>query len=530
MNIQLPPKVGEPHTSPLLEFNQIVIVGSNGSGKTRFGTNIEQRYPGITHRIAAQKSLSMPSEVSPKSRLKAESEFHYGYFYEQSSNLSLQEKFNNRWGRKPNTFLLNDYEKLLVLLHTEEYEDSLRYKEGEISKPTTKLDRIQNIWEAVLPHRKLIKRAGVIETYPTDQPHNKYNATEMSDGERVIFYLIGETVCAPPNCIIIIDEPEIHIHKSILKQLWDLIEKERPDCSFIYLTHDIDFAASRELATKIWLKGYQGFNTWDYEILNDDVSIPEQLYLEILGSRKPILFTEGDKSSIDYALYQLVFPEYTVTPLGNCNKVFEATKSFNELNQFHHLESKGIIDRDRRPDSDVNGIRDQGILVTDVAESESILMHEDIIRVVSKRMFKNEDEIVSAVKDNVIRSFGNNLFYQATQHSIFRIKNQLERGLNPKVKDFVGLDLEIRNFMAQLDYSKVYQDIEGEFKGYVDNKDYTSILKVYNNKGLITDSGMAQMCDLNSKNNGYLNFVIGILKERSADTEIVVHAIKSIIR
>ena len=101
----------------------------------------------------------------------------------------------------------------------------------------------------------------------------------MSDGERVIFYLTGEVVCAPENSIIIIDEPEMHIHKSLIKTLFDLIEIERPDCSFIYLTHDIDFAFTRQNAIKIWAKSYVSNNLWDYEILNNEMPIPEQLYL-----------------------------------------------------------------------------------------------------------------------------------------------------------------------------------------------------------------------------------------------------------
>jgi ABC-type branched-subunit amino acid transport system ATPase component len=78
---------------------------------------------------------------------------------------------------------------------------------------------VKSIWEKVLPHRKLKIKSGVIETYPTGQEANKYNASEMSDGERVIFYLIGEVVCSPENSILVIDEPEMHIHKSLVKKL-----------------------------------------------------------------------------------------------------------------------------------------------------------------------------------------------------------------------------------------------------------------------------------------------------------------------
>lgn len=42
-----------------------------------------------------------------------------------------------------------------------------------------------------------------------------YNSSEMSDGERVIFYLIGQCLAVPENGIIVIDEPELHLHKSV---------------------------------------------------------------------------------------------------------------------------------------------------------------------------------------------------------------------------------------------------------------------------------------------------------------------------
>jgi len=318
MKITLPTKKGISNINPEIEFNQIVVIGANGSGKTRFGSNIEERYNEITHRISAQKSLSLPNYVSTKSKEVAYSEFRFGGWNKNDPSWNKNYGWKSqRWQSNLNTSLLNDYDKLMVLLHTEEYEQSLSYKENGGSRPKTKLDRIQKIFERVLPHRKIIKKAGVIETYPSDgQISDAYNASEMSDGERVIFYLVGEAICSPENAIVIIDEPEMHIHKSLVKNLFDLIENERPDCSFIYLTHDIDFAFSRQNATKIWAKGYND-NIWDYELLNDETPIPEQLYLEVLGSRKPVLFIEGDNSSIDYELYEQVYFDRTLKPLGS---------------------------------------------------------------------------------------------------------------------------------------------------------------------------------------------------------------------
>lgn len=255
----------------------------------------------------------------------------------------------------------------------------------------------------------------------------------------MIFYLIGEVVSVPEDSIVIIDEPEMHIHKSIVKTLFDLIEKERDDCSFIYLTHDIDFAFTRQNAKKIWTKGYEK-DVWDYEILDNEAPIPEQLYLEVLGSRKPVLFIEGDNSSIDYELYEQVYSDRTLKPLGSCDKVIQTVKSFNEQKDFHHIKSNGIIDRDRRTQEDISRLNKKNIWVLDVAEAENLLLLEDIVKIVAKHMGKNPDDVFSEVKNNIIKFFRSQLESQVLLHFKEELKHQL---INPNFSFFLGIAEQI---------------------------------------------------------------------------------------
>ncbi|WP_144606459.1 DUF4435 domain-containing protein [Algoriphagus algorifonticola] len=527
MKITLPPKKGTPNTNPEIEFDQLVVIGANGSGKTRFGSHIEEKYLKNVHRISAQKSLSFPAEVSPKSRERATNEFLYGYHYDNNTNAQqqLNVKKSHRWGSKISTFLLNDYDKLLVLLHTEEYEESLSFKEGRTTKPTTKLDIVQRIWETVLPHRKLLKKAGVIETYPTGQVGNNYNATEMSDGERVIFYLVGEVVCAPENSIIIIDEPEMHIHKSLVKNLFDLIENERQDCSFIYLTHDIDFAFSRQNAIKVWAKSYEGSNVWDYELLEDESPIPEQLYLEILGSRKPVIFLEGDDSSIDYELYEQVYFDHTLKPLGSCEKVIHSVKSFNEQNGFHHIESFGIIDRDRRIQDDVVRLNSKSIWVLDVAESENLLLLEEIVKSVAKHMGKDLNDVFNQVKDNLIQFFNSQLESQILLHFKETLRKKFIEASNFNERTISNVIPEIDAYYSGIDKQQIFDDIKTEFENIVNSKDYNGVLRVFNLKNaLIPNSKVCELTDVKNKS-GYLKLVITLLKRKDAESHLIATAI-----
>lgn len=524
MNIQLPTKKGQPNTNPTLEFNQLVVIGANGAGKTRFGSNIESRYSQNTHRISAQKSLSFPKEVRPKSLETATEEFWYGSTHNDKRMYAESwYKKNNRWGQNPNTSLLNDYEKLLVLLHTEEYESLTKAKQQGTVSPETNIDKVKRIWEIVLPHRKLKIRAGVIESYPTGFPNVVYNAHELSDGERVIFYLIGEVICAPENSILIIDEPEMHLHKSLIKSLFDLVENERRDCTFIYLTHDIDFAFTRQNAKKIWAKSYEGNDIWDYEILAEDSPIPEQLFLEVLGSRRPIIFLEGDNSSIDYELYEQVYDDKTLKPVGSCDKVVQVVKAFREQQGFHHIESFGIIDRDRRQIADIVALNRNGIWVLDVAEAENLLLIKPIIKAVANHMGKIADDVFSRVRQNIINFFAAQINNQILLHYKEILRREYLSLSNFTSSNIVNVMTEIDARFAGIDKQAIFNTIDAEFRDILARQDFDAVLRVFNLKNaLIPNSQVCELTGIRNKHE-YKNAAVTLLKRKDQ----VSNAIKS---
>jgi predicted ATP-dependent endonuclease of OLD family len=67
-----------------------------------------------------------------------------------------------------------------------------------------------------------------------------YNLRQMSDGERTVLYMAARVMTADHQ-VILVDEPELHMHSRLSVQLWDEAEKLRPDCRFVYITHDAQF-------------------------------------------------------------------------------------------------------------------------------------------------------------------------------------------------------------------------------------------------------------------------------------------------
>jgi energy-coupling factor transporter ATP-binding protein EcfA2 len=467
----------------------LVLIGANGSGKTRLGTWIEMDSPQKekVHRISAQKSLTMPDNVMPKSIQLAENELLHGH---KDSNVSnhIHYKKGYRWGNLPATFLLNDFDKLMVYLFSEFTDESVKYlneskrTSNKVMAPITKLDLVKQVWEKVLPHRQLILNGLNVQTCTAGNEENAYSASEMSDGERVVFYLIGQCLAAPEDGVIVIDEPEIHLHKSIQAPLWIEIQKLRPDCLFVYMTHDVDFAVSLPNSQKIWLKSYDGSN-WDWELVQDVDGLPENLLIEILGSRKPIVLVEGVKGSFDSKLYQAILDGFLVIPNGSCTEVISTVKALKSSGQLHHLDVYGVIDRDRRVENEVESLKDHSIYTLEVAEVENLFCVPEMIKIVSAKLERNPDEDSDAVASFVINRLQSELEKQVSLHVASEIKFQLNC-FNDKATGEDNLKVALSSLTDNIKVDKIYSEKEALFTEAIESSDYLMLLKIYNRKSL----------------------------------------------
>ncbi|MBE9226133.1 AAA family ATPase [Phormidium sp. LEGE 05292] len=492
-SLSLPPSFSSPQGSTEIQAkSSVVVVGANGSGKTRLGSWIELESPqkSLVHRVGAQKSLSIPEYCSTSSMDAAENILLYGYY---QHNLPLEQiqnyKIGHRWQSKPSTYLQSDYDKLLTYLFTEEFEKSTQYRqrakttEELQTPPETRLDIIKRIWEFVLPHRELIIGAGKIEARPKNGG-TSYHASEMSDGERVIFYLIGQCLAVRENGIVVIDEPELHLHKALQSRLWDAVEVERPDCLFVYLTHDLDFAVTRVNATKIWLKSYEN-NQWDWYLIPESEDIPERLLLEILGSRKPILFIEGDRDSLDSFIFSHLFKNFTVTPCGGASAVIHSTRSFSHLKHLHSLECKGIIDRDFRSDEQINNLKGLDIFCLSVSEIENVFLSEEVLRAVAASLHREDtDSIIEQAKNLVLTHMEREKERLISAIVAARAEDKFSH-FNAKALGEVDLKQALEDMLTEINISSLYAETSDSINTILNTQDYSAALRLYDNKGLL---------------------------------------------
>ncbi len=497
----------------------IVVIGANGAGKSRFGEEIEHLYPEYSFRISAESALNI--KLNQPSLSGSVSKLYMG-------RMADRQLIDSSIGVSP---YITEFEQLLYLLQHEEFESLVALKselksDKDIRPKRTKLDRAQKVWEELFPHNRLKREGEKIFVTNIDHP-GSYNALEMSQGEKVAFYLIAAVLYAPEQAVILVEDPEIYLHRSIMNIIWNKIEQMRQDCVFVYMTHDIEFSSSRDDSVRVWVKSFNiEKRSFDYELIEDSDLFPEEIYLELLGSRKPVLFIEGtDYSSIDVKLYPYIFPDYTVKPLGGCTKVIETTKAFNEMKLFHHLDSKGIVDRDRRTEREINYLRDRNVYVPDVAEVENLLMLEPVVRTVARRMLMEESIIFDAVKKNVIQLFDKDIESQALLHTRHRVRRDLEYMIDRRLSSIEELSQHIDTLTDNIDCQGVYDAICTEFKQYVTEQNYEAVLRVYNQKGMLPQSRVTQLCGLASKEK-YLSFIISVLKENKEDAQYIRKAIQ----
>ena len=353
----------------------------------------------FSHRIAAHRLLVVNENLKFSNSKDAVNNLLYGNTHQFNDNLQK----NNAVGT-----IQNDYNDLITAFLAEEAELGAQLNQKNITEEEaiTVLSEAISIWNELISSKDLIREGlKVLVSYKGA----KFSLSKLSEGERSILYIIGQCLFTLKNSIIIIDEPDLHIHKSILPELFDKIESKRKDCAFIYITHDIDFITSRiaeKYAIKDFIRTHDNGNDdkWDIVKIEANDDIPEDILNLIVGSRKPILFVEGEKGkkSLD-RIYQSVYPEFKVILAGNCVEVINRTKAGNKLGEHHRLKCFGLIDADGRTQIELDKLKEESIRALPVAIIENVFLIPDVARIIYQitgvsESFEEETFIVNSIK------------------------------------------------------------------------------------------------------------------------------------
>lgn len=461
--------------------NSVIIVGANGSGKSRLGAWIEEQNMKNVHRISGQRILNFNEYIPLKSETQASKELWYGET-DRETKFSRW-GYNNHTGRcNYTTTVLHDADQVFSLLFAKKAVQDSEFREqckqaekNNIEHPRVQTDIVDNllyVWNNVFPHRKLILKDSQIHAQVPNS-EEKYIGIEMSDGEKATLYLIAQCLVVPDGKTIVVDEPELHLHRSIMNKLWDEIEKIRSECLFIYITHDANFVANHRNSDKIWLKGFDGKN-WKFEFIKDS-ELPQNLLIDLLGNRQKVIFVEGAPESYDTEIYSQFYDKYYIVPCGSCSKVIERTKAMRAERQLHDKECFGIIDRDFRPDTEIDALEQDKIFALQVAEVENLFCVKEILEIVNSQIGHTNDEKITDIKNHIQQKFNEEKDGQINQATLSEIKHRI---------------IGCKNKTDLINTINDYDTIQAEIKNKFDTATNVDvILKVFNRKKLADEIG-----------------------------------------
>lgn len=457
--------------------NNIVLVGANGSGKTTLANTLQKTFNqnnGIV--ISAQRVL----RVSKYSNITSVAE--------------TKKKLDQIRGRGKTYKTLGEYGYLQDEFDTVmqnlvagnvsaglSYSNQSKVKVPDIPAAKTKLDRTIEIWNSLIGHIEIAFADDHINIVPLTKGGVAYELVQMSEGEKVMLYLIAQVLQAPDNGFIIVDEPEIFLHRAILGKLWNRLESERKDCIFVYLTHDIPFAASRD-AQKVWIRSYESPNKWEFEAIRNE-ELPEELLLELLGSQKKVLFCEGDVGG-DESMYNTLFPNFTIKAVGSCKNVIDYVRAFNRIPN-RLANAIGIIDTDFRENTELEALKKDKVFSIKVAEIENLLFDEKFLELCASQLLHNK-RAVDQIKAGVLKKFEEDIEMQVSHFVIAKINHLFNNSHVSRANNVSDVQNEYDKFIGQIDIQGWSKDRTRLVQEIVASKDYTEAIRHYNNKGLFS--------------------------------------------
>jgi ABC-type cobalamin/Fe3+-siderophores transport system ATPase subunit len=216
-----------------------------------------------------------------------------------------------------------------------------------------------------------------------------YSIAELSDGERNAILIAASVLTAKPGTLIIIDEPERHLHRSIVSPLLLALFEKRNDCGFVISTHDVSLPVDSPESSTLLLRSCTWTGTtasrWDSDLLAPDAPVSDEVRLAILGARRRLLFIEGNHDSLDRHIYSILYPSISIAPSGNSTSVERAVTGIRGSADVHWVTAFGLIDRDDRDAAAVEELRIRGIYALECYSVESLYYCEAIVQRVAHR-------------------------------------------------------------------------------------------------------------------------------------------------
>ena len=445
IKLKIPRVPNDPISLILNNGDQLFIVGANGSGKSALMQRFALEFPqDKVKRITAHRQTWFNSgsiDLTPANRQQ----------YEQKSRAydreydSRWKEYNPAWNLSSALFDLvakeNTRARTITLHADNDNCEKVKEISAESLSPFAQINELLSLATLTVTIENSNDQV-LLARHPKGQ---SFSIAEMSDGERNAMIIAAQVITADPGTVFLIDEPDKHLHRSIIQPFFSaLFDLRKEDCIFIIATHDIGLPTVNVEARVLMLRSCQWNSSkcisWDAEVLepnsqlSEDLKLSEELKHDILGSRKKILFVEGSSNSLDLKLYEILFPDISVIPKGSCEEVQKAVIGLHDSQDNHHVEAFGLIDRDNLPPENVKKLREKGVFALKVYAVESLYYCSDAIAAIADQQAEslNEDKnkLIESANKQAIDDLKKHAERMSARRCERQVKEKLSKSLN----------------------------------------------------------------------------------------------------
>ena len=289
MTWDIPRISGDTLPISLQSSDRLFIVGPNGSGKSALIQHLLSGHQGQNiRRISAHRQTWLGSgslDLSPLGRKQ---------FGEQDTDVernyeALWQEYNAEQKQSAVLFDLVAKENtrarsITSYVDNKDLEEASRLAAESVSV-FTQLNDLLSLGTLLIALENSNDEEILARHRDADSP---YSIAQMSDGERNAAIIGATVLTADPGTLLLIDEPERHLHRSIIVPFLGALFAKREDCTFVISTHELALPAANPTASVLMVRSceWQGNRArrWGIDLLKPNDQVPEELRLAILGN------------------------------------------------------------------------------------------------------------------------------------------------------------------------------------------------------------------------------------------------------
>lgn len=372
-------------------------LGANGTGKSSFVSLLAKANSTNVSRLTGNREITLSSAAVG---ITGATRNQYEQFFENDLRDETSRYYSSISRNLTDSILydLKEAESTFMSLKL----NSLIEKEEDSNDEKKELKNIRKELSPLKKVEDILKAGGLNFVLSYDARGNfiakknslyEIDINMLSDGERAALLMAAKVITVQTGNLVLIDEPERHLHRSISSPLILSMIEYRSDCSFMIVTHDLSLPRDFPHSKILLFREFKHPNKWRLEQIENLSAISEDVAEAVLGAKDKILFVEGQKNSLDFSLYSILYENCTVQAQESCSAVISMTKSVRASSELHRIEAYGIIDNDGLDVGKIVELNSHNVFPIKVHSVEGLYYHPDVLNGLTKYL-ENMDFVI----------------------------------------------------------------------------------------------------------------------------------------